>query len=47
MQYCAWTTRDFGRNKNKALDDNFIVEMKKKTKESSVYSICNDIIMYS
>ena len=33
--------------KNKALDDNFIVEMKKKVKESEVYSICNDFLIYS
>ena len=38
--------------KNKALEDNFIVEMKKKLKnrsitESEMYSICNDILMYS
>ena len=32
MQYCVGTTCDFGRNKNKGLDDNFIVEMKKKLK---------------
>ena len=39
--------------KNKALDDYFIVEMKKKLKqnrctiESEVYSICNDVLIYS
>lgn len=31
--------------KIKALDDNFIVEMRKKTKTE--YSICNDVLMYS
>ena len=36
----------------KALDDNFIVEMKKKLKDMSttepkLYSICNDVLMYS
>ena len=36
--------------KNKALDDNFIVEMKKKdwrTTEYEVYSIRNDILIYN
>ena len=33
MLYCAGTTYDIGRNKkDKALHDNFILEMKKKTK---------------
>ena len=38
--------------KNKVLDVNFIVEMKRKLKdrstiESEVYSICDDVLMYS
>ena len=46
MQYYA------RRNKNIVLDDNFIVEMKKKLKdrsttEAEAYSICNDVLMYS
>ncbi len=36
--------------KNKALDDNFIAEMKKNVKdrtktEFSVYSVCNDVLI--
>ena len=39
MQYFARTTRDVGRNKKKALDDNFIVEMKKKVQCSHVHKL--------
>ena len=53
MQYSAGTICDLNYLGIKALKDIFIVEMKKKLlkdrskTESKVYSICNDVLVYS